>query len=62
MKVSESYITRILRLAFLSPDVVNAIMTGSQPCWLDSVSLCSKDSISLDWEQQRQGLLLGRAF
>ena len=51
--VTQSYITRVLRLAFLSPDVVKATMTGSQPCWLDSGSLCSKDSISLDWEQQR---------
>lgn len=59
--VTQSYITRVLRLAFLSPDVVKSIMTGSQPSRLDSGSLCSKDSISLDWDQQRQDLLLGRA-
>jgi hypothetical protein len=59
--VTQSYVTRILRLAFLSPDVVKAIMTGRQPAWLDSGSLCSRDSISLGWEQQKHNLLLGRA-
>lgn len=60
--VTQSYITRVLRLAFLSPDVIKAIMTGNQPCWLDSGSLSGKDSISPDWEHQRQDLLLGRVF
>lgn len=59
--VTQSYVTRILRLAFLSPDVVKSIMTGRQPAWLDSGSLCSRDSISLDWDQQKQNFLLGRA-
>ena len=59
--VTQSYITRVLRLAFLSPDVIKAIMTGGQPAWLDSGSLSGQDSISIDWEQQRQDLLLGRA-
>ena len=59
--VTQSYVTRVLRLAFLSPDVVKAIMTGRQPAWLDSGSLCRRDSISLDWDQQKHSLLLGRA-
>jgi site-specific DNA recombinase len=59
--VTQSYVTRVLRLAFLSPEVVKAIMTGRQPDWLDCGSLSGKNSISLDWEQQRQDLLLGRA-
>jgi DNA invertase Pin-like site-specific DNA recombinase len=59
--VTQSYVTRVLRLAFLSPDVVKAIMTGRQPAWLDRGSLCSRDSISLDWDQQKHNLLLGRA-
>ena len=48
--VTQSYVTRILRLASLSPDVVKEIMTGRQPAWLDSGSLCSRDSISLEWD------------
>lgn len=59
--VTQSYVTRILRLAFLSPDVVKSIMIGRHPAWMDSGSLCSKDSISLDWDQQNHNLLLGRA-
>ena len=60
-EVTQSYVTRILRLAFLSPDVVKSIMTGRQPAWLDGGSLCSRDSISHDWDQQKHNLLLGRA-
>ncbi len=60
-EVTPSYVTRILRLAFLSPDVVKSIITGRQPAWLDSGSLRSRDSISLDWEQQKHNFLLGRA-
>ena len=59
--VTQSYVTRILRLAFLSPDVVKSIMVGRQPAWLDSGSLCSRGSISLDWDEQKQNFLLGRA-
>ena len=60
-EVTQSYVTRILRLAFLSPDVVKSIMTGRQPAWLDSGSLCSRDTISLDWDQQKRNFLMGRA-
>ena len=59
--VTQSYVTRVLRLAFLSPEVVKSIMTGRQPARLDSGSLCSRDSISLDWDQQKHNFLLGRA-
>lgn len=59
--VTQSYVTRILRLAFLSPDVVKSIIIGRQPAWLDSGSLCSRGSISLDWDEQKQNFLLGRA-
>lgn len=59
--VTQSYVTRILRLAFLSPDVVKSIMTGRQPAWLDSGSLCSRGTISLNWDQQKHNFLLRRA-
>jgi len=58
--VTQSYVTRILRLAFLSPDVVTSIMTGKQPVWVDVGALSSGASISLDWDQQKRLLLLGR--
>lgn len=49
------------RLAFLSPQVVQAIITGKQPVWMDSGALCTKAAIALDWERQKRHLLLGRA-
>jgi hypothetical protein len=58
--VTQSYVTRILRLAFLSPDVLKSIMTGKQPVWVDVGALSSGASIALDWDQQKRVLLLGR--
>ncbi len=58
--VTQSYVTRILRLAFLSPDVLKSIMTGKQPVWVDVGALSTGTAISLDWDQQKRVLLLGR--
>jgi hypothetical protein len=58
--VTQSYVTRILRLAFLSPDVLRSIMTGKQPVWVDVGALSTGAAISLDWDQQKCVLLLGR--
>ena len=58
--VTQSYVTRILRLAFLSPDVLTSIMTGKQPVWVDVGALSTGAAISLDWDQQKRVLLLGR--
>jgi hypothetical protein len=58
--VNHSYVTRVLRLAFLSPHVVQAIINCRQPVWMDGGALCASDAIAPDWEQQRQRLLLGR--
>lgn len=59
--VNHSYVTRVLRLAFLSPQLVQAIIDCRQPVWVDSGALCAPDAIAADWEQQKQRLLLGRA-
>lgn len=59
--VTQSYVTRILRLAFLSPEVAKSIIAGKQPEWMDSGAL-TRDKIALDWEQQKRVLLMGRAF
>jgi len=59
--VNHSYVTRVLRLAFLSPHIVQAIISCRQPVWMDSGGLCAPDAIASDWEKQRQRLLLGRA-
>ncbi|NUR46262.1 MAG: hypothetical protein HOP91_08950, partial [Sphingomonas sp.] len=59
--VNHSYVTRVLRLAFLSPHIVQAIIDCQQPIWMESGALCAPDAIAPDWEQQKQRLLLGRA-
>jgi site-specific DNA recombinase len=59
-RVNHSYVTRVLRLAFLSPDVVHAIINCRQPVWIDGGALCATDAIASDWEQQKQRLLVGR--
>jgi len=61
-EVTRSYVTRILRLAFLAPDVVKSIMSSRQPAWLDSGSLCNRDTISLGWDQQKHSFPDGTSF
>ncbi len=58
--VTQSYVTRVLRLGFLSPEVVKSIIAGKQPAWMDSGAL-TRDNIVLDWEQQKRVLLIGQA-
>jgi hypothetical protein len=42
--VNHSYVTR--RLAFLSPQIVQAIIDCRQPVWMDSGALCAPDAIA----------------
>lgn len=60
--VTHSYVTRILRLAFLSPRVIQAIISCRQPTWMDGGALSARSAIALNWEIQNQQLLLGRAI
>lgn len=60
--VTHSYVTRILRLAFLSPLIVQAIISCRQPVWMDGGALSATGAIALDWEVQKQQLLLGPAI
>lgn len=48
-----SYITRTLRLAFLAPDIIEAILDGRQPDDLRSKRLSLDKNLPLDWEEQR---------
>jgi hypothetical protein len=54
--VDERYVRRLLPLAFLAPDIVNAIITGSQPADLTAQKLMRKTAISIDWQTQKLGL------
>jgi site-specific DNA recombinase len=49
------YVTRILRLAYLAPDIIEAILAGRQPCELTLARLLKID-LPLDWHAQREAL------
>ncbi|TNE42013.1 MAG: recombinase family protein [Alphaproteobacteria bacterium] len=50
--VSDSYFTRILRLNYLAPDIVRAILTGAQPPELTARKLVSASRLPLLWQDQ----------
>jgi hypothetical protein len=54
-KISKSYVSRILRLALLAPDIVEAIMGG----WADQRLMLERleRPIPLGWEKQSMDLL-----
>jgi len=54
--VTDSYVTRVLRLAFLSPDIVQAIVEGRHPVELTADRLTLHEKIALDWTVQRSTL------
>ena len=49
-------ISRLLRLAFLAPDIVEAILVGRQPLELNTKHLKRFEKLPLDWGQQRKAL------
>jgi DNA invertase Pin-like site-specific DNA recombinase len=50
---SRPYISNLIRLAYLAPDVTWAIVNGTQPAQLTLADLMSRD-IPLDWAEQRR--------
>jgi site-specific DNA recombinase len=54
--VSRSYLTRLVRLAFLSPEIVGAILDGRQPANLTPARLSRLTRLPLDWSEQRKAL------
>ncbi len=56
-KLTPSYVTRILRLAFLAPDIIEAILKGRQPVEITTKDLLLCHSLPMDWSAQRK--LLG---
>ncbi|WP_137128301.1 recombinase family protein [Roseomonas sp. HF4] len=56
--VSGSYASRLIRLAFLAPDILTAIMNGRQPVELSAAALMQecRRGLPLDWQQQRDEL------
>jgi site-specific DNA recombinase len=51
-RINESYVGRILRLAFLAPDITEAVLAGRQPADLELETLMKP--IPLAWADQRR--------
>ncbi len=51
---SGSYATRLLRLAFLSPKITDAILNGRQPAEMTPATLMRNTKYPIDWQQQLQ--------
>ena len=52
--ISSSYVTRLLRLAFLAPDIVTAILNGRHPPQLTANRLMDDTRLPLNWTAQRE--------
>src|SRR3954452_4945183 len=53
-KVNDSYLSRILRLTLIAPDIIEAILSGRQPSTLQLDELLKP--LPAAWEQQRARL------
>ena len=53
-KINQSYLCRVLRLALLAPDIVEAILDGRQPAALQMHALLKP--MPLKWVEQRAAL------
>jgi len=49
-KINESYVSRVLRLTLLSPAIIEAILAGRQPAWLEIEDLLKP--IPVEWPKQ----------
>jgi hypothetical protein len=54
--VHRSYIGRLLRLAYLAPDITEAILDGRQPTGVNAKRLLQGTPLPLDWNGQRRAL------
>lgn len=54
--VTSSYMTRVIRLAFLDPAIVTRIVEGKTPAGIDTKRLTQTDAIPIGWANQRQKL------
>jgi site-specific DNA recombinase len=52
-QMGDSYATRLMRLAFLPPDIVSRILSGTQPPELTVRKMMDDTRLPLDWTAQR---------
>ena len=53
------YAARLMRLNYLAPDIVVAILNGRQPVGLTASRLISDTRLPLEWSAQRAALGFG---
>jgi ParB-like chromosome segregation protein Spo0J len=51
--ISDRYVSTLMPLAFLAPDIVEAIAAGQQPADLTAETLIRHVDLPLDWNDQR---------
>ena len=56
MGVTDSYFRRVVRLAYLAPDITTAILDGRQPANLTAARLSQTSELPLAWSEQRRVL------
>jgi DNA invertase Pin-like site-specific DNA recombinase len=54
--VSKSYFTRVLRLSFLAPDIIDAVLHDRHPITLSAQRLTKLSDLPIAWNEQRQRL------
>lgn len=54
--ISISWATRLMRLAYLSPGIVAAILGGRQPPGLTANKLMQDTRLQMDWREQKRAL------
>jgi hypothetical protein len=54
--VTQSYVARVMRLAFLAPDITEAILDGRQPDQVTANRLILWSRLPLAWPEQRKSL------
>jgi len=54
--LSNSYVKKLMPLAFLAPDIIESIIAGKQPAHLTTQMLIRQVNIPLDWEEQKRVL------
>jgi site-specific DNA recombinase len=57
--LNRSYLSRVLRLAYLAPDITHAILEGRQPPGLTAARLTDEACLPPAWPEQRTALGFG---
>ena len=53
-RITEGYVGRLIRLAFLAPSIVETILEGSQAVELTAARLTDRTGLPLDWTEQHR--------